>query len=123
LTAGVDAATVEPEDSVEKGPGSGDTDRERAYPPEDARAERAPKPERKSDNQKATQVRADLVVQPGAVGGQRTEIGDVVIYRAEGVRLSQPAGDPTDVERNEGERPADPGSAQAPSPSLIPAGL
>jgi len=47
-----------------------------------------------------------LVVAPRAAGRQSPEVGDIVVGRTEGGRLSEVARDPADVERHEGKKTA-----------------
>jgi hypothetical protein len=74
--AGVDASAIEVEEAVEQGACPGDEHRARAEPPEQVGAQRPPESQREHDDQQPGEIRADPVVDPGAVGGERPEVGE-----------------------------------------------
>ena len=97
------------EEAIEHGACPGDEHRTRAEPAKQVGAQRPPESQREHYDQQAGEVCADPVVDPGAAGGDRPKVGDVVVRDAVGVRLREPAGDPADVHRHECGEAADSG--------------
>ena len=61
-----------------------------------------PEPDREAEHEEAREVGGELVVEPGARGGQRPEVADVVVERAERLGLRDVAEHDPESERHRG---------------------
>ena len=109
---GIDPTAVETEEAVQEAPHNRDQQRRRTKAAEQVRAERSPEPYRQHRDEHAGEIRADLVVDPGAVRGDGPEVGDVVASGAVGAGLGEPARHPADGGCDQGEQTADAGNAR-----------
>src|SRR5690349_3904514 len=103
----VDPLAVEPEDPVEEAAGPRDDHCSGAEAAERARTEREPETDAERDDEQPAEIRGELVVEPRTAGGQRAEVGEIVVGGAERGRLDEVTGDPAGVERQEGDETAE----------------
>ena len=100
--------TVEPEEPVEH-----EAEADDGHPEDPGAAEAAlawqepPEPDCEAEHEEAREVGRELVVEPGARGGERPEVADVVVERAERLRLRDVAEHDPESEGHRGERAAD----------------